>query len=291
MNKLSILFSLTLFAVLLIPTVLAVPEYTGYVNDYAGILGEWRPQIEELITSIEKETTAEIAVVTIDSLEGRNLEEYSLEIAQTWGVGNEDKDNGLLLLISLKDKAYRFETGYGLEGTLPDARTGRIGRQVLTPYFQQGRYGQGVYEAIKEIKGLLANDPTIVSKYTERPQTKTEQYGGFILLGYALILLATLITTEKLQRHKWKIRTGVDIAILASGAIFGILGVVFAFTASIFFWMLAMQIALGKRAGKGGHGGFWWGGFSGGSSGSSGGFSSGSFGGGSFGGGGSSGGW
>lgn len=288
MNK-RILFSILVLFTLFIPTAFAVPEYTGYVNDYAGILGEWKPQIEELITSIEKETTAEIAVVTIDSLEDRNLEEYSLEIAQTWGVGKEDKDNGLLLLIAFKNKKYRFETGYGLEGTLPDAKTGRIGRQILTPYFQQGRYGQGVYEAVKEIKGLLANDPSIISKYTEGPQTKTEQYGGFILLAYALILFAILIITEKLQRHKWKIRTGIDIAVLASGAIFGVLGVIFAFTASIFFWMLAMQVALGKRAGKG-TGGFWWGGGLGGSTGGSSG-SFGGFGGGSFGGGGSSGGW
>lgn len=286
MNK-RILFSILVLFTLFIPIVLAAPEYTGYVSDYAGILSDWKPQIEELITSIEKETTAEIAVLTIESLEGRNLEEYTLEIAQTWGVGKEDKDNGLLLLISLKDKKYRFETGYGLEGTLPDAKTGRIGRQVLTPYFRQGRYGQGVFEAVKEIKGLLANDPSIISKYTEMPKTKTEQYGGFILLGYALILLTTLIITEKLQRHKWKIRTGVDAAVLASGAIFGILGAIFAFTASIFFWMLAMQVALGKRSR--GHGGFWWGRGFGGSSGSTEGF--GGFGGGSFGGGGSSGGW
>lgn len=289
MNKPILLFSiLSIILFLATPTTLAVPEYKGYVNDYAGILGEWKPQIEELITSIEKETTAEIAIVTIESLADRNLEEYSLEIAETWGIGKEDKDNGLLLLISLKDKKYRFETGYGLEGTLPDAKTGRIGRQVLTPYFQQGRYGQGVYEALKEIKGLLANDPSIVSKYTETPQTRTEQYRGFILLGYAIILFITLVATEHFEKHKWKIRTGTDIAVLASGAIFGILGVLFAVTASIFFWILAAQVALGKRSG--GHGGFWWGGFGhGGSSGSSGGF--GGFGGGSFGGGGSSGGW
>ena len=292
MNKTISLFSIILFAIFLaIPAVIAVPQYTGYVNDYAGILADWKPQIEELITAIEKETTAEIAVVTIDSLEDRNLEEYSLEIAQTWGVGKEDKDNGLLLLISFKDKKYRFETGYGLEGTLPDAKTGRIGRQILTPYFQQGRYGQGVYEAVKEIKGLLANDPTIVSKYDEK-QDPLEEYAGFFVLGYALILLATLILTEKLQRHKWKIRAGIDIAIIISGIAIGALAFVFAFMTSIFFWMLIFQITMMKLRGKGpgGLGGFWWGGGLGGSSGgSSGGF--GGFGGGSFGGGGSSGGW
>jgi len=286
MNKIIILFSILLL--LIIPTTLAIPQYTGYVNDYAGILGDWKPQIEELITSIEKETTAEIAIVTIDRLEGRNLEEYTLEIAQTWGVGKEDTDNGLLLLISVKDKKYRFETGYGLEGTLPDARTGRIGRQVLTPYFQQGRYGQGVLEALKEIKGLVANDSSIVSKYDEK-QYPMQEYSGFFVMGYALILLATLITTEKIKKHKWKIRIGIDIAIIISGIFLGVLAFVLAFMTSIFFWILIFQITMIKL-GKG-RGGFWWGGggFGGGTGGSTGGF--GGFSGGSFGGGGSSGGW
>jgi len=287
-NKIAGLILIILFAIPIVLSAETIPKYTGYVNDYAGILGEWKPQIEELITSIEKETTAEIAIVTIDSLEGRALEEYTLEIAQTWGVGKEDTDNGLLLLISLKDKKYRFETGYGLEGTLPDAKTGRIGRQILTPYFQQGRYGQGVYEALQEIKGLLANDPSIVSKYDEK-QDPLQEYAGFFVMGYALILLITLITTEKLKKHKWKIRVGIDIAIILSGIFIGILAFVLAFITSIFFWILIFQITMIKL-GKG-HGGFWWGGggLGGGTGGSTGGF--GGFGGGSFGGGGSSGGW
>jgi len=282
MKKLLIL----LFVFLLIPSVLAIPEYKGYVTDNANILKDWTSQIEQLCDTIEKNTTAEIAVLTIDSLEGEALEEYSLEVARNWGIGKKEKDNGLLLLISYKDKKYRFETGYGLEGILPDARTGRIGRQILTPYFKQGKFGQGTYEALKEIEGLLKQDPSIVAKYEK---SDTSGYSGIIALAYGAILLALLAATEK-TKHKWKIRTITDILILALSFYIGMSFFITAFAMSIMFWVLASQIAFMRKHGKGG-GGIWMGGF--GSS-SGGGFSSGGFGGfggGSFGGGGSSGGW
>lgn len=281
------IITLAITFLMILPLVMAVPAYKGYVTDNANILGEWAPQIEELIKEIEKNTTAEIAVLTIESLEGRPLEEYSLEVAESWGVGKEDKDNGLLILISYKDKKYRFETGYGLEGTLPDAKTGRIGRTILTSYFQQGKYGQGVYEAIKEIQGLLANDPSIISKYEANP---AESYIGFAALAYGTILLSLLIITESKKKHKWKIRAGVDAFIIIGSAFLGITFLSIAIAMSILFWVIALQILFYlKFGGKKGKGSHWWGTFTSGSS--SGGSSFGGFGGGSFGGGGSSGSW
>jgi uncharacterized protein len=283
-NKTIITLAITFLMIL--PLAIAVPEYKGYVTDNANVLGEWAPQIEELIKEIEKNTTAEIAVLTIDSLEGRNLEEYSLEIAQSWGVGKKDKDNGLLILISYKDKKYRFETGYGLEGTLPDAKTGRIGRTILTPYFQQGKYGQGVYEAVKEIQGLLANDPSIIAKYAE---DKSEAYMGFAAIGYGLGFIALLVITEKSKKHKWKIRAGVDILVLIGSIFLGAVFFAMAAVMSILFWVIAFQIFFAlKFGGKKGKN-HWWGTFN--SDSSSSGSSFGGFGGGSFGGGGSSGSW
>lgn len=284
-NKTILAIAITFLMIL--PLAIAVPEYKGYVTDNANILGEWAPQIEELIKEIEKNTTAEIAVLTIDSLEDRNLEEYSLEIAQSWGVGKKEKDNGLLILISYKDKKYRFETGYGLEGALPDGKTGRIGRTILTPYFQQGKYGQGVYEAVKEIKGILANDPSIIAKYQENP---ADAYLGFAALAYGTILITLLIITESKKKHKWKIRAAVDALIIIGSAFLGIVFFAMAISMSILFWIIALQIFFVHRF-KGGKQGknHWWGGFTSGSSSS--GSSFGGFGGGSFGGGGSSGGW
>lgn len=269
---------------LLIPSALAIPPHKGYVTDNANILGEWTGKIEQLCDEIEKNTTAEIAVLTIESLEGDILEDYSLNVARNWGIGKEEKNNGLLLLISYKDRKYRFETGYGLEGILPDARTGRIGRQVLTPYFKQGKFGQGTYEAVKEIHGLLKQDPSIIAKYEK---SDTAGYSGIIALAYGAILLALLAATEK-TKHKWKIRTITDILLLAVSFYISISFFITAFAMSIMFWVLASQIAFMRKHGKGGSG-IWMGGFGRGSGGFSGGF--GGFGGGSFGGGGSSGGW
>ncbi|MBW2973430.1 TPM domain-containing protein [Candidatus Woesearchaeota archaeon] len=277
MKKLTIL----LIFLLLIPSVLSIPQYEAYVTDKANILGEWTPKIEELIVSIENETTAEIAVLTIESLEDRNLEEYSLQIAESWGVGKKETDNGLLLLIAYKDRKFRFETGYGLEGVLPDARTGRIGRNILTPYFKQGKYGQGVYEAIKEIHGLIKEDPSIVAKYQEQP---AEHYKGFIAVGYGILLLIVLLLTEK-RKHKWKIRTFADAIVIISAIFLGAAILWLAFVVSIMFWVLAARLT---ARGRGGAGGIWFGGGRSGG-GFSGGF--GGFGGGGFGGGGSSGGW
>lgn len=281
MKKLLILF----IFLLLLPTVLAeIPDYKGYVTDNANILGEYRPQIEKLCEEIEKNTTAEVAVLTIDSLEGEPLEEYSLRVARKWGIGKEEKDNGLLLLISEKDRKYRFETGYGLEGVLPDAKTGRIGRYILTPAFRLEEYGRGVHEAITEIKGLLQNDPSIVAKYAP---TTMSTFGGLIVFGYLILLLILLVATEKIKKHKWKTRAGADAAILAASLFLGITYFAVAFVLSVMFWILAAQVAFMKKSGS--SGGIIWGGFGRSSGGFRGGF--GGFGGGSFGGGGSSGGW
>jgi uncharacterized protein len=280
MKKLIIL----LLVFLILPTVLAIPDHKGYVTDDANILGDWAGKIEQLCDEIEKNTTAEVAVLTIESLDGEVLEDYALEVARGWGIGKEEKDNGLLLLISYNDKKYRFETGYGLEGILPDARTGRIGRQVLTPYFKQDKFGEGIYEALKDINGLLKQDPSIVAKYETADVTN---YKGLIALAYGIILLILLLSTEK-RKHKWKIRTLGDALIIGVSIYLGLAFFAIAFSMSIMFWIMAAQIAQLAKGGRG-PGGIWMGGFGKGSGGFSGGF--GGFGGGSFGGGGSSGGW
>ncbi len=279
MKKLLIL----LIFLLLLPTVLAeIPKHKGYVTDNANILGDYGPKIEQLCEEIEKNTTAEVAVLTIESLEGMPLETYSLEVARSWGIGKEDKNNGLLLLISVKDRKYRFETGYGLEGVLPDAKTGRIGRRILTPAFKLKEYGRGVYEALSDIKGLLQEDPSIVAKY--KP-TVMSNFGGFIVFGYLIVFLAVLVLTEK-RKHKWKTRTGADAAIIIGSIFLGLTFFIIAFVMSIMFWILAAQISWMAKH-KSSRGIIWGRGRS--SGGFGGGF--GGFGGGSFGGGGSSGGW
>lgn len=133
-------------------TVSAIPSPTSdfYVNDYAGIIDEdGKNFIMTQSVELENQTGAQIVVLTIKSLEGAQLEDFSLEVLRTWGIGDKEKNNGLLILISVDDRKSRIEVGYGLEGALPDGKTGRIQDDYMVPYFSTGDYSTGIIEGYK----------------------------------------------------------------------------------------------------------------------------------------------
>lgn len=127
----------------------AVPPLRGYVNDYAEILS---PQEEQLLTqklaAFERETTNQLVILTVPSLEGKDIESYSIEVAEAWKIGQKGKDNGVIIVVAPKERRYRIEIGYGLEPVLPDGLVGEIGRRALVPAFRQGRYGEGLSAAV-----------------------------------------------------------------------------------------------------------------------------------------------
>jgi uncharacterized protein len=121
----------------------------NHVVDLAGIIN---PNVEsnlnQYLLELEQKTTAQMVILTIKSLEGESLEDFSLTVAHDrWKLGQKGKDNGVLLLVSLQDRKYRFEVGYGLEGALPDSLVGTIGRQFMVPYFKKGDYSTGIFSA------------------------------------------------------------------------------------------------------------------------------------------------
>ena len=124
----------------------AVPPLTGRVVDRADIL---EPHIEASLTQrlaqFEDSTRAQVAVLTIPSLEDAVLEEYATEVFRTWGLGQADANNGVLLLIARDDRKLRIEVGFGLEGDLTDARAGQIIRNVIVPRFKTGDFNSGVH--------------------------------------------------------------------------------------------------------------------------------------------------
>ncbi len=121
----------------------------NYVVDLAGIVdSEAEAELNSFLAELENKTTAQVVVLTIKSLEGNSIEEFSIHIAHDqWKLGQKGKDNGVLFLIALNDRKYRIEVGYGLEGALPDSRAGSIGRDFLVPFFSNGEFSKGVYTA------------------------------------------------------------------------------------------------------------------------------------------------
>ncbi len=121
------------------------PQYVGHVNDFAEVISQDEgAKITALARAVEQSTTAEIAVVTLPTIAPLDIDLYSVKLFERWGVGKKGKDNGVLIILAMKERKWRIEPGYGLEGALPDVLCSEIGRSVMVPYFKQGQFGKGL---------------------------------------------------------------------------------------------------------------------------------------------------
>ncbi len=147
-----------------------IPDHGGvWVHDLANVLSaSTKARMENILEAERDSTSNQISVLVIRSLEGASLEEYSLRVAEKWQPGQREKDNGVLLLISINDRQVRIEVGYGLEGVLTDAISSRIIRNEIAPRFRNGDYDGGVEAAvlaiINAIAGEYVNEEPVVRK-------------------------------------------------------------------------------------------------------------------------------
>ncbi len=251
-----ILLLFVLFLLPLMPAQGASPRVPaqppGRVVDLAGVIdSRTEERLAGLLLDLEQKTTVQMVILTVDSLDGEDINTFSLRVAEQWQLGQKGKDNGLLLSVAVKDRKYRFEVGYGLEEILPDSLVGTIGRQALVPWFRQGRYGQGILVATGEVIRVLAKHYGVSITGLPQQRMRRSRKNSADGLIFILLTLAFFLVVG------WRRRRG--------GGNRGRPG-----TGMIFF----------PGGGWGGGGGFSGGGF--------GGFSGG---GGGFGGGGASGGW
>ncbi|MBE7411750.1 MAG: TPM domain-containing protein [Leptospiraceae bacterium] len=141
---------------------LDVPLLSGRVIDKTGILSnETKNSIEFKLKEHESKTSNQVVVLVIPTLEGENLEEYSLKVASSWKLGRKKKDNGVLLLIAKEDSKLRIEVGYGLEDALTDAICNRIIRKEITPFFKSGEFSTGVERGVDSILGVIQGIYTV----------------------------------------------------------------------------------------------------------------------------------
>ncbi|MBU3911192.1 MAG: TPM domain-containing protein [Candidatus Omnitrophica bacterium] len=139
-----------------------LPDYTGYVNDYANILSyETKSTLSALMNNLEQKTTAQVAIVTIDTTKPLDIETYAVELFEKWGIGQKGKDNGVLLVIAMKDKTMRIEVGYGLEGAIPDALAKIIIEDYIVPSFKNSDFNTGILKGAVGIAKLVAKEYNI----------------------------------------------------------------------------------------------------------------------------------
>lgn len=141
------------------------PTTSIYVQDQAGVLSKnTRAAINAYSTALQKKTKAQIVVLTVPTIQGQSLEDYSLTVLRSWGIGDKEKNNGVLLLVAVKDRKSRIEVGYGLEGALPDGLTGRIQDQYMLPYFRNNDYDKGILNAYSALLQTVLKEYNLTTK-------------------------------------------------------------------------------------------------------------------------------
>lgn len=153
------LIILLLPIMLMISTILLaadVPYLTGRITDNAQLLSqEVNRSLSDSLQAHEKRTGNQIAVLTISTLGGESIEDYSVRVFESWKLGQKGKDNGVLMVVVPGDRRMRIEVGYGLEGTLTDAMAGRIIQTVMTPKFKNGDFEGGIVDGAGAVMKLL----------------------------------------------------------------------------------------------------------------------------------------
>jgi len=161
------------------------PAANGYVVDQSGIIDSAaQSRIEAWILELKQKTTAEVAVVTVDSTEPLSIEEYAVNLFQRFGIGQKGKDNGVLLLVAYKDRHMRIEVGYGLEGAITDAQSSQIISTIMTPEFKQGDFSDGIEKGTAAIVTLIAKEYNVSLTGVPQPVYQDQQGGSawFLLL-------------------------------------------------------------------------------------------------------------
>jgi len=134
-------------------------NYAGYVSDYAGVLSyEAKAKLSALSSEIEAKTTSQLAILTLDTTAPLDIETYAVKLFERWGIGQRGKDNGVLMLVAVKDRQMRIEVGYGLEGAIPDALAKNIIEKSMLPFFKSGDYNAGILQGAAVVSSLIARE-------------------------------------------------------------------------------------------------------------------------------------
>jgi uncharacterized protein len=171
---------------------LEVPPLTGRVIDQAGVFSnDEQNLLTRSLETFARTKGPQIVVLTIPSLEGDTIEQFSMRAAEKWRLGDAKRDDGILLIVAVKDRRLRIEVGQGLEGALPDIIAGRIIRERIVPYFQKGQMNAGLFSGVKAIAERLGGQLDDLPSYrvAAKPAIKSKLGTFAVLLIFGILLI------------------------------------------------------------------------------------------------------
>ena len=189
------------FLFLAIASALDVPTLRGRVNDYAGVLQQNQVQsLETQLAQLERDTGHQVAVLTIPTLDGEDIDGFSIRVAENWKIGKKGFDDGVILVVAVKDRRLRLEVGYGLEGLLPDAIAKRITADYIVPHFRQQDYAGGIVAGIGAVDKLLRKEP--LPESARKKQSRSPGLNSFAMLAITFGILGLMGFASAANRQK-----------------------------------------------------------------------------------------
>lgn len=171
------------------------PELTGRVVDRADMLpANVESQLSQMLKAHEQASTEQLVVVTLPDLQGYSIEEYGYQLGRHWGIGQEGKDNGALLIVAKEERKVRIEVGYGLEGRLTDAQASVIINRVITPAFRKGDFQSGITNGAAAMLKVLGGEPMAVPAKQSTRADKNEPDPILFLIFFLIVMGKMLFT-------------------------------------------------------------------------------------------------
>lgn len=199
-----------------------VPALKGRVNDYAKIIRDSdEREIEEYLAGVEQACGAQIAVLTIPSLDGEDISSFAIKVADKWKLGDKEKDNGAILLVAYAEHDLRIEVGDGLEGSLTDAKCGLILRNVVVPEFKNGNYSAGIKKGVMNMGAIASGDESAVSKSVREGEdnSSNDLVPVFAILVWLIFVVSMISANARRGRRRGRYyHNGNTIAWIAADA-------------------------------------------------------------------------
>jgi uncharacterized protein len=168
---------------------------TDYVNDFAHVLDQATiTQLDDICRQVDQKAHAQIAIVTVQSLDGSDIESYAVDLYKQWGIGSKATNHGVLILVATQDRRYRIEVGYGLEPILPDGKVGGFGREAV-PLLRQSDFDGAISVMVSRVAEVIAQDAGVqlTGLRPATPENRREPGQGISSGGIAIIFLVVVI--------------------------------------------------------------------------------------------------
>jgi uncharacterized protein len=172
-----------------------IPKPRGLINDFANVISQsYQQKINAIVTELLQKTGVPIVIVTMPDIGGAEYNDYANRLYSEWGIGKKGEDKGILIFLTIKERKMRIETGYGLEGILPDGLVGEIRDKYMIPYLKEDKYGEGILNGTMAVALEIAKDSGVeLTGRVPISQPRKERRSGLSFLPLLLIFFFLLI--------------------------------------------------------------------------------------------------